>query len=187
VPDKGDRVQVVVRGKQPKDHGKAQVVSVITMRPYGGDWKADIPGEIEAQIEDLIAGRHSVLAAGLPGTQAGSRPARDTAAALPAIVELLHAAEQSLDDGRCDDYYNKQMSPNFRRVTGKKALQALIASCRNGMGTRQLLLATVHIIQGLEPRYEDESRRAVYDLTSQGLPFQSFSVELVDKRWYIAE
>jgi hypothetical protein len=176
-----------VRGKQPQDHGKTQVVSVITMRRYGKDWKADIPDEIEAQIDDLIEGRHSVIAAALPGPRGGSRAAADTAAALPAIVELLQAAEQALDDGRCDDYYNKQMSPNFRRVTGKKALEALIASCREGMGTRQLLLATVHIVRGLEPRYEDESRRAVYDLTGQGLPFQSFSVELVDKRWYIAD
>jgi hypothetical protein len=187
IRDEGDRVQIVVRGRQPKDHGKAQVVSVVTMRPYGKDWKADIPSEIEAQIDDLVEGRPIVIAAGTPATQTGPRPARATAAALPPIVELLQAAELSVHEGRCDDYYNQQMSPNFRRVTGKKALQALIASCRNGMGTRQLLLSTLHIVRALEPRYEDESQRAVYDLAGQGLPFQSFTVELVDKRWYIAE
>jgi len=102
-------------------------------------------------------------------------------------VELLKNAQESLDAGRCDDYYGRQMSPNFRRVTGKKALEALVASCQNSMGTRQLLLSTLRIVRGLEPRYENESQRAVYDLSGQGLPFQTFSVEQVDKHWYVAE
>jgi hypothetical protein len=33
IPDKGDRVQVVVLGRQPRDHGKVQVVNVVTLRP----------------------------------------------------------------------------------------------------------------------------------------------------------
>jgi hypothetical protein len=185
IPDKGDHVQVVVRGRQPKDHGKVRVVNVVTVRPYGKDWKATLPSEIEAQIDDLIEGRHIALASRLSlGPRGGSS---GTAAALPAIVELLDAAERSLTDGKCDEYYGKQISPNFRRVTGKKALEALVASCQNSMGTRQLLLSTLHIVHGLEPRYENESQRAVYDLSGQGLPFQTFSLEQVDKHWYIAE
>jgi hypothetical protein len=194
IADKGDQVDVVVRGRQPRDHGKVRVVNVVTVRPYGKDWKAALPSEIEAQIDDLIEGRHIAVAVRLPpaqpcdacvasphGTGAG------TAAALPAIVELLKTAQESLDAGRCDEYYGKQMSPNFRRVTGKKALEALVAGCRNSMGTRQLLLSTLHIVRGLEPRYENESQRAVYDLSGQGLPFQTFSLEQVDKHWYVAE
>ena len=42
IPDKGDHVQVVVRGRQPRDHGKVQVVNVVTLRPYGKDWKASL-------------------------------------------------------------------------------------------------------------------------------------------------
>jgi hypothetical protein len=182
IPDTGDRVQVVVRGRQPRDHGKVQVVNVVTLRPYGKDWKATLPSEIEAQIDDLIEGRHIAAAAHQPaGVGSG------TAATLPAIVELLNAADESLNGGNCDEYYGKQMSPNFRRVTGKKALEALITSCQNSMGTRQLLLSTLHIVRGLEPRYENESQRAVYDLSGQGLPFQTFSLEQVDRRWFIAE
>jgi hypothetical protein len=183
IPDKGDHVQVVVRGRQPREHGKVQVVNVVTLRPYGKDWKATLPSEIEAQIDDLIAGRH-IAAAAHPsvGVRSGG-----TAAALPAIVELLNAAQKSLNDGKCDEYYAKQMSPNFRRVTGKKALEALVNSCQNSMGTRQLLLSTLHIVLGLEPRYENESQRAVYDLSGQGLPFQTFSLEQVDRHWFIAE
>lgn len=190
VPDKADRVLVIVRGRQPKDHGRVGVINVVALRPYGKDWKAAMPSEIEAQIDDLMEGRPIAVAERPSG---GPRPSAEAAARtgvappLPAIVELLSSAEQNLADGKCDDYYNRQMSPNFRRVTGKKALAALVASCRNGMGTRQLLLSTLDIVRGLEPRYENESQRAVYDLSGQGLPYRSFSVEQVDKHWYIAE
>jgi hypothetical protein len=195
IADKGDRVYIVVRGRQPRDHGKVRVVNVVTVRPYGKDWKTTLPSEIEAQIDDLIEGRHIAIAARVPVAQPcgacvapfGRGAGGGTAAALPAIVELLQAAQESLDAGRCDEYYGRQMSPNFRRVTGKKALEALVASCQNSMGTRQLLLSTVHIVRGLEPRYENESQRAVYDLSGQGLPFQTFSLEQVDKHWYVAE
>jgi hypothetical protein len=185
IQDQGERTQVVVRGRQPRDHGKVQVVNVVTLKRYGKDWKAALPGEIEAQIDDLIEGRHIAVARLLLGAGPGTSPA--TAAALPAIVDLLDSAEKSLSQGRCDEYYGKQMSPNFRRVTGKKALESLEASCQNSMGTRQLLLSTLHIVRGLQPRYENESQRAVYDLSGQGLPYQTFSLEQVDKRWYIAE
>jgi hypothetical protein len=180
------RVIVVVRGHQPRDHGKVQVESVVALRPYGKDWKAALPSELEAQVDDLIAGR-SIAVAGSPLGAAPASASVSTAAALPAIVELLDNGTQALSAGRCDDYYNKLMSPNFRRVTGKKALEALVASCQNSMGTRQLLLSTLHIVRGLQPHYENESRRAVYDLSGQGLPYQTFSVEQVDKRWYVAE
>jgi hypothetical protein len=188
VPDNGDRVVVVVRGRQPRDHGKAQVVNAVTLRPYGKDWKAALPDEIGAQVDDLIAGRHIAVATrSSAGPLSGLGTPSQTAAALPAITDLLSNSEKALSEGRCEDYYSKQMSPNFRRVTGKKALEALVASCQNNMGTRQLLLSTLHIVRGLEPRYENDSQRAVYDLSGQGLPYQTFSLEQVDKRWYVAE
>jgi len=183
IPDNGDHVQVVVRGRQPENHGKVEVVNVVTLRPYGKDWKAAIPSEIEAQIDDLIEGR--TIASARTGGTAGA--GSGTEAATPAIVELLKAAEKSLHDGRCDDYYGKQISPNFRRVTAKKALDALVSSCQNSMGTRQLLLSTLHIALSLQPRYETGNQRAVYDLSGQGLPFQTFTLEQVDRRWFIAE
>jgi len=178
VPDKDNRVHMVVSGRQPKDHGKVQVVNVVTLRPYGKDWKAAVPDEVEAQIDDLIAGRSPWIDGGAgAGTESAS----------PAILELLTAAEKSLTDGQCEDYYGTQMSPNFRKVTGKKALQALISSCQSSMGTRQLLLSTLHIVRGLGPHYEAAGQRAIYDLTGQGLPYQRFTLEQVDHHWYIAE
>jgi hypothetical protein len=151
-------------------------VNVVTLRPFGKDWKAALPSEIEAQIDDLIGGRVTAVRGG-GGTEAAS----------PAILELLTAAEQALNEGRCEDYYGKEMSPNFRKVTGKKALAALLSSCQNSMGTRQLLLSTLHIARALAPHFENEGQRAVYDLAGQGLPYQAFSLEQVDRRWYIAE
>jgi hypothetical protein len=183
VPDKEGRVQVMVRARQPKDYGKVQIVNVVTLRPYGKDWKVAVPDEIEAQIEDLIAGRFRSSG----GADTGADPATAATPATPAVLELLTAAEKSLSDGRCDDYYGSQMSPNFRKATGKKALQALVNGCRNSMGTRQLLLSTLHIVRGLEPHYEASGQRAVYDLEGQGLPYQTFTLEQVDRRWYIAE
>ena len=187
IPDKDGKVLVIIRGRQPRERGKVQVVSLVTLKPYGKDWKAALPGEIEAQIDDLIEGRHGVTVPtkGLAAVRAGR--AGGTAAPQPGIVELLTSSEQLLSEAKCDEYYGKQMSPNFRRVTGKKALEALIAACQNSLGTREVLLSALHIVRGLEPRYEYEGQRAVYDLTGQGLPFDRFVLEQIDKRWYVAE
>jgi hypothetical protein len=186
VAERDGKVEVVIRGRQPRDRGKVQVVNVVTLKPFGKDWKAALPTEIEAQIEDLIEGRHGTSAAArTPAAQRGG--GRSTAPAQPGIIELLSTSEKLLSESKCDVYYGKQMSPNFRRVTGKKALAALVAACQNSMGTREMLLATLHIVQGLEPRYEYEGQRATYDLSGQGLPFDHFVLEQVDKHWYVAE
>jgi len=186
IADRDGKVEVLIRGRQPRDRGKVQVVNVVTLKPFGKDWKAALPTEIEAQIEDLIAGRHGTSAAArTPAALRGG--GRSTAPAQPGIVELLATSEKLLSEGKCDVYYGKQMSPNFRRVTGKKALATLVAACQNSLGTREMLLATLHIVQGLEPRYEYEGQQATYDLTGQGLPFDHFVLEQVDKHWYVAE
>jgi hypothetical protein len=185
IPDKNGKVQVVVRATQPRGRGKVEVVELVTIKPWGKDWKAALPSEIEAQIDDLIENRHgSALAARAPAAQRGGR---GTLPAAPGIVELLKNAEELLSGGKCDEYYNKDMSPNFRRVTGKKALEALINSCKNSMGTREMLLTTLHLVRTLEPRYEFEGQRATYDLSGQGLPFDRFVLEQVDRHWYVAE
>ncbi len=187
VPDKDGKVDVLIRGRQPRDRGKVKVIGLVTLKPFGKDWKAALPSEIEAQIDDLIEGRHGAAAVTRTPAALRGSAARSTAPAQPGIVELLAKSEKLLSDGKCDEYYNKQMSPNFRRVTGKKAIAALVASCQNSMGTRQMLLATLHIVRGLDPHYEYEGQRATYDLTGQGLPYDHFVLEQVDKRWYVAE
>jgi hypothetical protein len=185
VTEKDGKVEVLLRGRQPRDRGKVLVLNVVTIKPFGRDWKAALPSEIEAQIDDLIAGRHSTVAA--TRSPAALRGGRGTLPAQPGIVELLGDSEKLLSDGKCDEYYGKQMSPNFRRVTSKKALEALISACKNSLGTREMLLSTLHIVRGLEPHYAYEGQRAIYDLSGQGLPFDHFVLEQVNKHWYVAE
>ena len=188
IADKADAVEVVVRGRQPRDRGKLQVVNVVTLKPYGKDWKAALPSEIQAQIDDLIEGRHIPVATARAGRgPSEARPGSGTSPVQPGISELLSEAEKALSSGKCAEYYGKQMSPNFRRVTSRKALEALIAACQNSLGTRTMLLSALHIVRGLEPHYEFEGQRALYDVAGQGLPFDEFVLEQVDKRWYVAE
>jgi len=42
-------------------------------------------------------------------------------------------------------------------------------------------------INGIEALKRKVGVRAVYDLSGQGLPFQVFSLEQVDRHWFIAE
>ena len=55
------------------------------------------------------------------------------------------------------------------------------------MGTRELLVATIRIVKELVPTFELDGSKAVYDVSGQGLPFDRFVIEQVDRKWYIAE
>lgn len=222
-------VHVMVKGVQPKDRGATQVVEIVSLLPYGKDWKAAIPGDIEAQVEDLVAGRGPAAAraaamgasgagtAGGPATgsggDAGDGAARGAGGATvgaagssaaagggasdatgaagprstPEILAMLSNAEKALLENRCDDYYREYMSPTFRKTLSGKALTTLINGCRNGIAQREVLIAALRIVKKLPPRYEYENSRAVYDVAGQGLPYDQFTVERLDGRWYIAE
>ena len=104
IPDKNGVVLVVVRGKPPKELGTVSILHVVAMKPYGKDWKAVVPAQIEAQIEDLETGRRNApppppaaaAAAGAakpPGT--ATVPAESGLP--PAITELLSNAEKALE------------------------------------------------------------------------------------------
>ena len=191
IPDKNDTVQIVLRGQQEKERGQKRidVVNVVTLRPYGKDWKATLPTEIEAQIDDLIHARRNLYARLPPPVPDTPKPgsAGGETGVPPAITALLGDAGKALALPNCDDYYNKYMSPNFRKVTAKKALEALINSCKTSLGTRELLVATIRIVKDLVPTFELDGSKAVYDVSGQGLPFDRFVIEQVDRKWYIAE
>ena len=192
IPGPNGTVYALVRGVQAKDSGETEVVELVKLRPYGKDWKATIPEELSAQIDDLIEGRRR--GAQPPPASAQAKPPAAGGAAPPApgegtpreITELLEVAEKTLTEGKCEEYYKERMSRNFRQVTSKKALDALIGSCKRGT-TKDMLLSTLKIVKTLDPKFEYGGQRAVYDLSGQGLPFDRFVLEKVDKRWYIAE
>jgi hypothetical protein len=196
VPDSGGMVQMVGRAKPPRDMGTVRVPVLVSIMPWGKDWKATIPLELQAQIDDLRAGRTriptatavaatpTIPAAGATATAGTPAP---SAGVPQAVLTLLQTAEDNLRAQRCDDYYNKQMSPNFRRTIAPKALRALIVSCTSRPEVRERLQTALKLARQVAPRFEYAGTRAIYDLRGQGLPFDSLALELVDKQWYIAE
>jgi hypothetical protein len=187
VPD-GKVVYVVGKGVQPKERGAVKVLVTVALAQYGAQWRAIIPSEVEAQLDDLIEGR--VAAAPPP---AGGAPGRSLveerpAPLAPGISELLARAEASLAEGHCEEYYAQFMSPNFNKATSKSARKTLITACTNSESTRETMITTLRVVQELSPKYDMNGARAIYDVSGQGLPYDRFVLERdKDMRWYIAE
>lgn len=193
VPD-GKVVYLVGKGQPPKDVGAVKVVITVALTQYGAQWRAAIPSEIEAQIDDLLEGR----TAGAPGTASSgatqgfagnSSPGPASQPLAPGISDLLTHAEAALTEGRCQDYYDQYMSPNFNRATSRSARKTLINACTNDENTRETMITTIRIVQELRPvRYDQGGSRAIYDVSGQGLPYERFDLERdKDMRWYIAD
>ncbi|MFO1427706.1 MAG: hypothetical protein U1F11_12205 [Steroidobacteraceae bacterium] len=222
VRDGPERVHVLVKGRPPKDRGSVEVVELVSLLPYGKEWKAALPDAFEAQLQDLLAGRSpeprgigggaafgggagesgdagtgAAARAGAAsggaegaaggGTAAGAGGADAGQRNTPEILAMLQAAEQSLVEGHCDDYYKGAMSPTFRKSVSGKALDTLISSCKNSIANRELLIAALRIVRRLPPHYEYDGTRATYDVSGQGLPYDRYVLERIEKRWYIAE
>jgi len=184
VPD-GKVVYLVGKGIQPKDRGAVKVTVMVGLLQYGAQWRAIVPTEIEAQLDDLIEGRVQAQSPP-PGTGASTSSAPSQPLA-PGISQLLARAEAALSDGKCQEYYDEFMSPNFNRATSKSARKTLLNACANNENTRETLITTLRIVQELQPRYDLNGTRAIYDVSGQGLPYERFVVEREGDRWYIAE
>jgi hypothetical protein len=188
VPD-GKIVYLLGKGEPPKERGAVRVTVTVALAQYGAQWRAIIPSEIEAQIDDLIEGRNAAPAA--PGSAAGqsaAAPAAPAAPLAPGISELLARAEAALAGGHCEQYYDEFMSPNFNKATSRSARKTLVNACTNNESTRETMITTLRVVQELSPRYDMGGARAIYDVSGQGLPYSRFVLERdKDSRWYIAE
>jgi hypothetical protein len=187
VPD-GKLVYLVGKGEPPKDKGAVPVVVTVALMQYGAQWRAALPSEIEAQLDDLLDGRGPAGSAPaiVSSGPAAASPAPQQLA--PGISELLARAEASLAAGNCQEYYDQFMSPNFNRATSRSARKTLITACTNNESTRETMITTLRIVQELKPKYDLGGARAVYDVSGQGLPYERFVLERdKDMRWYIAE
>ena len=187
VPD-GKVVDLVGRGTPPKERGSVKVTVTVALMQYGAQWRAIVPSEIEAQIDDLLEAR--VAAAPAPSGTAATAPAAPAAAAplAPGISELLARAEASLTEGHCEEYYSQFMSPNFNKATSKSARKTLITACTNSESTRETMITTLRVVEELSPKYDMGGTRAIYDVSGQGLPYERFVLERYkDMKWYIAE
>jgi hypothetical protein len=185
VPD-GKIVYLLGKGEPPKERGSVKVNVTVALAQYGAQWRAVIPSEIEAQIDDLLEGRSATapVAAGT-GATAAAPPATPLA---PGISELLARAEAALAEGHCEQYYDQFMSPNFNKATSRSARKTLVNACTNNESTRETMITTLRVVQELSPRYDQGGSRAIYDVSGQGLPYNRFVLERTeDMRWYIAE
>jgi len=187
VPD-GKKVYLVGRGVPPKENGSVKVMVMVALMEYGSQWRAAIPSEIEAQLDDLLEGRTSVAAAPAQGGAQSSAAGGSAQPLAPGISDLLTRAEAALTEGRCQDYYDQFMSPNFNKATSRSARKTLINACTNDENTRETMITTLRIVQELKPRYDMGGARAIYDVSGQGLPYERFVLERGnDMHWYIAE
>jgi hypothetical protein len=183
----GKVVYVIGKGIQPKERGAVKVLVTVALAQYGAQWRAIIPTEVEAQLDDLIEGRVAAAPPPSGGAPGRSLVEERPAPLAPGISELLARAEASLADGRCEEYYSQYMSPNFNRATSKSARKTLVTACTNSESTRETLITTLRVVQELSPKYEQSGARAIYDVSGQGLPYQRFVLERDKDRWYIAE
>jgi len=184
----GKVVYLIGKGVQPKERGSVKVLVTVALAQYGAQWRAIIPSEVEAQLDDLIEGR---VAAAPPPT--GGAPGRSLVEARPTplspgISELLARAEASLAAVKCEEYYSEFMSPNFNKATSRSARKTLVTACTNNENTRETMITTLRVVQELTPKYDLGGARAIYDVSGQGLPYERFVLERdKDMRWYIAE
>jgi hypothetical protein len=184
VPD-GKVVYLVGKGTQPKDRGIVKVTVTVALAQYGAQWRAVVPSELEAQIDDLLEGR---VASQPALSAAASKTAATPEPLAPGISELLARAEAALAGGHCEQYYDEYMSPNFNKATSRSARKTLVAACTNNESTRETMITTLRVVQELTPRYDLGGSRAIYDVSGQGLPYTRFVLERdKDNRWYIAE
>jgi hypothetical protein len=188
IPD-GKLVYLVGKGEPPKERGAVKVMVTVALAQYGAQWRAVIPSEIEAQIDDLLEGRTAAQPApAASGSSAGNAAPAPSAPLAPGISELLARAEAALAGGQCEQYYDQYMSPNFNKATSRSARKTLVTACTNNESTRETMITTLRVVQELSPRYDMGGARAIYDVSGQGLPYSRFVLERdKDMRWYIAE
>ena len=188
VPD-GKIVYLLGQGTPPKERGSVKVVVTVALMQYGAQWRAVVPSEIEAQIDDLLEARTNPGPAPAPAAAGGAATAIATPQPLaPGISELLARAEASLAANKCEEYYSQYMSPNFNKATSRSARKTLVTACTNNENMRETMITTLRIVQELQPRYDLGGSRAVFDVSGQGLPYDRFTLERdKDMRWYIAE
>lgn len=203
VKDRGGMVHLIGRLDPPRELGEVRVPVLVSIVPWGRDWKAALPLELQAQIDDLRTGRTraggppaAVAATGSTGAGAAAEDAgaEDAAGSAPAstalpaeMVKMFDEAVANLEAGRCDRYFDRQMSPNFRRTTGTRALRTLVSACESRAALREQYMAAIRLARQRTPRYEYAGTRAVFDMNGSGLPYGQWVVEQVDERWYIAE
>jgi len=178
--EEGKRVHAVARAWADEKGDGPSRLTLVTLAPYGKDWRISLPENFRARVDALIAG------------DTGERPAAAAPAAAatpntPEIVTLLDSAAKALRDGNCATFFSVYYSPNFRRTKSESAFKTLVNKCTTSIDIRETYLMPLELAKRLTPKYENNGTRAVYDMRGQGLPFPYFALEQVGERWFIAD
>jgi hypothetical protein len=87
VKDEGGLVHVVGRLHPAKGHGDIRVPVLVSLVPWGNDWKAALPFELQAQLDDLKSGRTRA-----PGVMIAPAP---TSASAPQVAGVSPAPAEA--------------------------------------------------------------------------------------------
>lgn len=179
VEENSQLVHAVARVVPPGDAKLRPRVAIVSMIRYGKDWRAQLPGWLQARVDGALAAPAEERAGAEPGAPRAVNP--------PDLLGALRAGSETLRRGDCVEFFNEHMSPAFRRSTSAKAFDTLIKQCETREETRETYISALEIAQRLAPKFEQDGARAVYDMSGQGLPFRRFVLEKIEERWYVAE
>lgn len=154
-------------------------LALVTLRRWGkNEWRIGLPEPFLARVDAALEGS---------GQDRASLPEKVTGTNSPEILELIDSGSKVLRDGNCTSFFTIFMSPNFRASKSEKALKTLITQCERSIDTREMYVSALEIARGLSPEMQNDGLRAVYDMRGQGFPFDTYSIEKIGDRWYIAE
>ena len=178
IEENSQLVHAVARIVPPESAQTRPRVTVVSMIKYGKDWRVQLPALLQARVDAALV---------VVGESAAAAQDAAKVPTSPELITALKSGSETLRRGDCVEFFNEHMSPNFRSITAPKAMATLIKQCQTREDTRETYIAALDIAQSLNPRYEENGARAVYDMRGQGLPFQRFVLEKVENRWYVAE
>ena len=140
------------------------------------------PARVPISVVDMGTGMWAVM-----GIMAALRERDRTGRGAHVTTALFDTALANLEAGKCETFFDKQMSPNFRRTTGSRALRTLISSCESRESLRAQVMTAIKLAREGTPEFQYGGTRAVFDLEGSGLPYRQWVVERIDDKWYIAE
>ncbi len=178
IEENSQLVHAVARIVPPESAQTRPRVTVVSMIKYGKDWRVQLPALLQARVDAALV---------VVGESAAAAQDAAKVPTSPELISALKSGSETLRRGDCAEFFNEHMSPTFRSITAPKAMATLIKQCQTREDTRETYIAALDIAQSLNPRYEENGARAVYDMRGQGLPFQRFVLEKVENRWYVAE
>jgi hypothetical protein len=178
----GENLHVVVRASLNKVERlkRRSIVSLVSLAPYGKDWRALVPSAIEARVDDALASGPQDL----PKEAGPIKPLIQD----PGWKELLTRGIGILQRGQCDEYFSDIMAPSFRQSLAPKAFDTIVKSCdNNSQGSRDKFRTGLELARDRVPSVEGDGSRVVYDLSQEGLPFARLVLVRIAGRWYVAE